>query len=188
MNFLSKEIAIEFFEYDPISGSLKFKERNAKWFKSERACRAWNSALAGKEVGCYDGKGYKRTQILGKKTFVHRICWIILNGWTESEIDHINGVRDDNRAINLRLADRGINRMNQGIPRNNKSGFLGVSWAKHNKKWLASISIKGKKINLGYFDLKSDAIKAREAANIKYGYHNNHGKRNSHTLEIMSYG
>jgi len=34
---------------------------------------------------------------------------------------------------------------------------------------------KGKAVHLGFFDDKDDAIAARKAANIKYGFHANHG-------------
>lgn len=188
MNIESQDLMIEFFEYNPNTGSLIFKERDKKWFKADWAAKMWNDQWAGKEVGCNCGKGYKRTQIFGKKVFVHRICWVIANGLTDTDIDHINGVRVDNRISNLRLATRTQNRMNQGIPKNNKSGFVGVSWANKNGKWMASISINGKKINLGYFNDKQDAIKARRLANEKYGYHDNHGARSSYRYEISSHG
>ena len=36
--------------------------------------------------------------------------------------------------------------------------------------------IPGKQIHLGYFDDKKDAIAARKAAEVKYGFHKNHGR------------
>lgn len=50
----------------------------------------------------------------------------------------------------------------------NKSGHKGVMWLEKRQKWLAYIGFQNKNINLGYFELKSDAIKAREIAEEKY--------------------
>jgi hypothetical protein len=51
-----------------------------------------------------------------------------------------------------------------------------VCWKKRVSKWLASISINGKRKHLGYFKDIDDAIEARKNANIEYGYHANHGE------------
>lgn len=50
----------------------------------------------------------------------------------------------------------------------NKSGHKGVIWDKQRNKWRAYIGFKGKSINLGYFEDKEDAIKARQMAEEKY--------------------
>lgn len=50
----------------------------------------------------------------------------------------------------------------------NTSGKTGVSFYKRKKKWSAEIILKGKKIRLGYFDKKEDAIKARLKAEEEY--------------------
>lgn len=58
--------------------------------------------------------------------------------------------------------------LNAKLHKANKSGHKGVMWNKHRNKWQAYIGFKGKQINLGYFDKKEDAIKARELAEEKY--------------------
>jgi hypothetical protein len=50
----------------------------------------------------------------------------------------------------------------------NKSGYLGVSWAKTVQKWLAQGMVGKKLYQLGYFTDKSDAIKARMDWEAKY--------------------
>lgn len=50
----------------------------------------------------------------------------------------------------------------------NKSGHKGVMWNKYRNKWQAYIGFKGKNINLGYYEDKEDAIKARQLAEEKY--------------------
>lgn len=54
------------------------------------------------------------------------------------------------------------------LHKGNKSGHKGVMWNKHRNKWQAYIGFQGKNINLGYFDNKEDAIRARELAEEKY--------------------
>lgn len=54
----------------------------------------------------------------------------------------------------------------------------------HNAGYTAEIKIKGKKKHLGYFDDKKDAVRARQQAEIDYGFHENHG-RDSITRESV---
>lgn len=91
------------------------------------------------------------------------------------EIDHINGDGLDNRAVNLRLVSKRENNKNKRLQENNTSGFNGVSFDKKVGKWHAYVKINRKRRTLGYFSLKSDAIKAREDANRKLKFHSNHG-------------
>lgn len=58
----------------------------------------------------------------------------------------------------------------------NKSGFTGVNWHKRDEIWNVNIRVSNKSIHIGYFKDKQDAIDARKKANIKYGFHKNHGK------------
>lgn len=43
-------------------------------------------------------------------------------------------------------------------------------------KWRAQIVVSGILIFLGYFERKQDAITARKEAEVKYNFHENHGK------------
>jgi hypothetical protein len=71
-------------------------------------------------------------------------------------LDHINGVRDDNRIANLRCVSASDNLNNQRTPHtNNKSGYLGVS--PFRGKWRAVIQIEGKQVHLGVFDTPEEA-------------------------------
>lgn len=53
------------------------------------------------------------------------------------------------------------------IPKNT-SGVTGVTFDKSRSKWMATIGLQGKRIFLGRFDKKEDAIKARKVAEEKY--------------------
>jgi hypothetical protein len=75
--------------------------------------------------------------------------WIV----SKKQLDHINGIKRDNRIENLREATDSENQQNQKKPpAHNTSGFLGVTKYKRNGKWVAGIKLNGKRINLGYFD------------------------------------
>ncbi len=82
--------------------------------------------------------------------------------------DHINGDKLDNRKANIRFVSQLQNSQNRGKGKNNRSGHVGVSWRRLEKKWTASITVGKKCICLGYFSSIEDAIAAREAAEIKY--------------------
>ena len=83
----------------------------------------------------------------------HRLAWLFMTGeWPTFEIDHINGVRTDNRWCNLRRSCREHNAQNIGGPRSdNTSGYLGVHWNTRRGKWVAQIKAFGKRHHLGYF-------------------------------------
>ena len=59
---------------------------------------------------------------------------------------------------------------------NNTSGVMGVSWKKAYNKWGAYIGVNKKRKYLGYYSSIDKATEARKAAEIKYGYHKNHGQ------------
>jgi hypothetical protein len=83
-------------------------------------------------------------------------------------IDHKNGDIFDNRKENLRKCTCSENNKNKCIFINNTSGYKGVSWEKRMDKWLASITVNYKQMNLGYFtDIIEAALAYNEAA-IKY--------------------
>jgi hypothetical protein len=79
--------------------------------------------------------------------------------WPKGLIDHVNGVKDDNRFANLRVVDETGNSQNIRKPnRRNKSGFMGVIFFQN--KWRASITHKGKTHWLGDFKTPEEAHEA----------------------------
>jgi len=127
-------------------------------------------------IGCETKRGYRQIQLKGKSYREHRLIWLHVYGeWPENEIDHINHIRNDNRIENLRDVTRIENGKNQSMHSDNDSGVTGVSWHPHRNKWGAHICHDGKRINLGRFINKNDAIEARLGAEKTYKYHVNHG-------------
>jgi len=117
---------------------------------------------------------YRHCRVEGRIYLVHRLVWLYIYGKFPEEIDHINGVKHDNRICNLREVTHRENQCNQRKPSHNTSGCVGVTKTKY-RTWRAQIHAKWKHISLGCFKNKSDAVKARESADMFYGFHKNHG-------------
>jgi len=67
---------------------------------------------------------------------LHRIIWLyVTSKFPPHEIDHINGIKNDNRWKNLRLATHKENTANRGAQANNTSGYKWVG--KFRGKWRA---------------------------------------------------
>lgn len=166
--------------YEPDTGKLYWKHRDVSMFSGAkyqmRQCNAWNTKNAGKEIRQSDRR-YITLSISRKRYKVHRVIWAFHYGeWPKQTLDHINGNTYDNRIVNLRDVSVKENSRNRSISSNNKSGYMGVSLYERTKKWVAHIKVDGKKIHLGYFSTVDDAIAARKAAEIQYGFHENHGR------------
>jgi len=135
-----------------------------------------NRAVKGDIAGTISKFGYLKIRVLGVKNPVsaHRLAWLYVYGYMPDFIDHINGVRCDNRIENLRDVTFQENARNMRIFKNNTSGVCGVNKIKSGN-WRARIGVGGKYKSIGCFKYKWDAICARKSAENKYGYHDNHG-------------
>lgn len=121
------------------------------------ACNRSHNALRGDIAGYQHLKGYWAISIRGKQYLAHRLAWFYFyKRWPVKQIDHINGVKDDNRISNLRLATNAQNAQNLKKPHcDNKSGFLGVY--RNGKGWSAQLTCSGNKIHLGTFGTPEEA-------------------------------
>jgi hypothetical protein len=96
--------------------------------------------------------GYLTIKVDGVRYMAHRLAWTYAFGVTPTnQIDHINGIRTDNRLSNLRDVPQAINSQNlRAAKHRNSSGMLGVS--KKRGRWRARIGVGGVQIALGTFD------------------------------------
>ena len=132
-------------------------------------CLRWESGrnrITGAKASKTRADGYKRVRITYEKVehefLEHRVIWLLKTGnWPKHHLDHINGVKGDNRLENLREATSSQNGGNSKISVNNSSGWKGVYEAKG--VFRAQIHYKRKTTYLGQFDC------AREAA-LAYNY------------------
>lgn len=119
----------------------------------------------GEVAGSLNYQGYVTIMIRGRNYRAHRLAWLLMTGnWPKHQIDHVNGVRDDNRFSNLREATNSQNNRNRIKQANNTSGFKGVSFHNQMKRWRSSIMANGMSKHLGLFDTREEAYSAYCAA------------------------
>lgn len=120
--------------------------------------RCSTNVPAGTKTGCINTIGYRVIRINKKLYAAHRLAWLYIHGrWPNTEIDHINGKRDDNRLCNLRECTRSENNQNRPI---GSSGLIGARYRKDRNKYYSSINAFGKNHYLGQYD---DAASAHNA-------------------------
>ena len=117
-----------------------------------------NRVKAGDKVGMVNDSGYLIIGVLGTRWRAHHLAWMYVHGRLPiNQLDHINGVRLDNRISNLREATDAQNRQNLGVSKKNTSGYMGVFWHKKSGKWMSQIRCGEKLTYLGLFETKEDA-------------------------------
>lgn len=162
MSELTVERLREVLIYDPETGEFRWRDVHgglgAKGFGGRRR-------KAG-VVGSYC-TGYLLIKLDGRLRGTHRLAWFYVHGhWPVADIDHINGIRDDNRIVNLREATRSQNGANSKSYA--KSGFKGVFNV--NGRYRASMSFGGRTFHLGTFTTPEEAHEVyMSAARAKHG-------------------
>ena len=142
----------EYFRYDPGSGKIYWRKR-----KGPRRA-------PGEEAGYLQkGGGYWHIRFNRKGILGHRVAWFLYYSYWPKEIDHINGVKNDNRIDNLREVSRRDNCCNR---REHREGRL-VGASRNGGKWEARIKIGGRTKHLGHFNTEAEAHEAYMKARRK---------------------
>lgn len=174
---ISQKDLKEKLHYNEQTGTFTWKHRGIEHFKGLRSFNGWNTRCADKEAGGHDRCGYIRIIIDSTRYQSHRLAWLYIHGaFPDDQIDHINGKRDDNRIVNLRSVTQQENLKNTKRRSNNRSGVVGVCWSKVSEKWMAYIDSGLKREYLGLYDDMCDAASVRAKAEVRYGFHENHGR------------
>lgn len=139
---LSKGEVESLLDYDPLTGLFRWKHAVS------------SRAKMGSVAGTLDRDGYVVIRIKGRGYKAHRLARLLLSGsWPEDEVDHINRVRSDNRACNLRDVSAFENSTNTDFSHSlGRSGVRNVTWFSQYQMWKAAFMHRGKKIFVGYFE------------------------------------
>ena len=119
-----------------------------------------NGALLRKTTG---KRGYQRpdgyvyVRMLGRSYGEHRLIHLLFSGEWPDQVDHINGIRSDNRHANLRSANHAQNCMNR---KPIGSTSKGCYWQPKRKKWMAQIGVYGRRKTIGYYATEIEAANA----------------------------
>lgn len=163
---------------DAAEGEVYWLPRKPHWFITARDCRAWNTMHAHKKaLNSLNKHGYYVGTIYGVRFQKHRVIWFLTYGYWPKEIDHIDGNRSNNKIVNLRDVTPQENQRNKSMNQNNTSGQMGVGIHKASGLFRAFITVNKKQVSLGYFNSYEEAVSARLAAESRYGFHVNHGRR-----------
>ena len=143
---LTQEELKKLLHYNPETGVFTWKVKTS------------NRVKVGDVAGHINKTGYLQIGVSGNLYQSHRLAWLYMTGkWPKDHIDHINGIKDDNRWPNLREATHRQNQFNTVSHRNTSSKYKGVSWDKSVKKWRAKAMLDKKTRNLGVFDCEHEA-------------------------------
>lgn len=142
-----------------------YREGNLIWKITKSA-----TAPKGTIAGSVNARGHVNLQVDKKLYAAHQLVFMYHKGYIPKEIDHVNGVKTDNRIENLRECTSSQNKGNIGLLRNNKTGYRGVSFNNRSQKFHAQIKINGKQTYLGRYDDPKEAARVyNQAAKEHFG-------------------
>jgi hypothetical protein len=112
----------------------------------------------GTEAGTVEGTGYIRISIGNRHYMAHRLAWLYVHGEHPiGPIDHRNGIRGDNRIVNLRTCIGPENQWNRRR-RPNPTGYTGV-YRRPSGKFAARIMWYRRSFHIGTYPTAEEAAR-----------------------------
>lgn len=140
--------------YDPDNGLFV-------WVKARKGVRVGSAA------GSENKSGYVQIGFEGALYYAHRLAFFFMDGEMPREhVDHVNGVRSDNRWENLRRCSRLQNAQNLA-KRGNRKHDLPTGVSPNGSGFLAQIKSSGKNYYLGTYKTPDEASGAYLIAKAK---------------------
>lgn len=162
---ISQETLNHWFIYDKCTGNWTYR------FNTKQG-------LTGENATVKHSAGYLTVRVGKKDYLAHRLAFMyVLGRFPFDQVDHINQNKADNSWNNLREVNNQINHQNESLSCNNKVKVTGVCLHKPTNKYRAYIMVNKVHKHLGLFNTVEEAKLAREKANIRYGFHQNHGNK-----------
>ncbi|AUR95728.1 hypothetical protein NVP1211B_32 [Vibrio phage 1.211.B._10N.222.52.F11] len=173
INMLTQQYLKSRLSYSRSTGVFTWKEKAG----NSQHDKIFNSKFKNKVAGSLNEHGYIIISIDGSPYKAHRLAWLYVYGaFPEGEIDHLKGVKSDNRIEMLSDVTRFENSKNRPLQRNNKSGVVGVSWDSSRERWTVRLGSQGNYKFLGRFLSFVDACQARIEAEKENGFNECHGR------------
>lgn len=150
---------------------LEYRDGALFWKRGRRG-----TVKKGTRAGHLKGNGYREIKFGGTLFYEHRVIWMMHHGTIPKgyEVDHLNGIRDDNRIENLRCLTKteNLKAATKRPRKNNTTGVPGVYFNSSPKMqgFVARIGVDGKKVDLGFRKDFFEAVCLRKSAEVRYGY------------------
>ncbi len=157
--FMEKEIWKNIIGYEEmylISNLGNVKSLSRKFYTNNGGSITTKERILKKQK---DRKGYEYVNLYKnnkmKSIKIHRLVLSSFVGNSNLSIDHINGIKSDNRIENLEYVSQRENNIRHILKTKDDTFILGTK--KHGNKWRSSIQVNNKKIHLGLFNTRQEA-------------------------------
>jgi len=120
-------------------------------------------AKIGNVAGNLGKDGYIRIKLDCVRIQAHVVVFAFTHGrFPTMWLDHINGIRNDNRPENLREVTGSQNNQNRAVPKSNTSGHKCVHWRGSKNRWVVVLRVNGVLDRQALFVKLEDAVAHRD--------------------------
>lgn len=151
----------DYFTYDDDIGALRWRVK-----RNSPGC------VVGEIAGTINSSGRRVVELGGKKQLASRVIWEMLRGSIPPGmcIDHIDGNKLNDRIENLRVATLSENQRNRRLQKNCSMRIHGIYSRRHG----FVVHCAGEYLGTAHDFF--DACCMRKSAELRMGFHQNHGR------------